>query len=119
MKPLRDRFEAELRTLAPEIVIFGAQSERLPNTSNFAIPGLGAETVLIALDLDGIAVSSGAACSSGKVTASHVLTAMGVEESLARCGIRVSFGWRNHDSDADALIESLRKLLARRAALAA
>lgn len=119
LKTLRDRFETELKQLAPEAVIFGAASERLPNTCNFAIPELSSESVLIALDLDGIAVSSGAACSSGKVKPSHVLAAMGVEESLARCGIRVSFGWQNRDEDIAPIIDSLRRLLARRAALAA
>jgi cysteine desulfurase len=74
---------------------------------------------LIALDLDGVAVSSGAACSSGKVRPSHVLAAMGVPEHLARCAIRVSFGWTNQQSDVDAALESLQRLLARRAALAA
>lgn len=116
---LRDRFETRLKALAPDAVIFGAAAGRLPNTTNFAIPGLLSETALIALDLDGIAVSTGAACSSGKVKPSHVLAAMGVGESLARCGIRVSFGWNNSERDADAAIASLEKLLARRAALAA
>ena len=118
-KTLRKHFEVELKQLAPDAVIFSEQAERLPNTCNFAIPGLGSETALIALDLDGIAVSSGSACSSGKVKPSHVLRAMGVPDDLARCGIRVSFGWQNRETDIDALIESLRRLLARRAALAA
>jgi len=115
----RDRFEAALKALAPQVVIFGAGAERLPNTCNFAIPGLAAETALIALDLDGVAVSSGSACSSGKVKPSHVLAAMGVTEDMARSGLRVSFGWSSGDEDVDAAIASLRKLLARRAALAA
>ena len=119
LRALRDRFEAKLAQAAPESIIFGAGAERLANTSNFAIPGLAAETLLIALDLDGVAVSSGSACSSGKVKPSHVLAAMGVDESLARCGIRVSFGWTNSDSDVDAAIDSLRRLIARRTALAA
>jgi cysteine desulfurase len=119
MRALRDRFEAELAHLAPELTVFGASVERLANTSNFAIPGLAAETALIALDLDGVAVSSGSACSSGKVKPSHVLGAMGVNEALARCGIRVSFGWTNSESDVDAAIQSLRRLIARRTALAA
>jgi cysteine desulfurase len=119
VRALRDRFEAELARAVPELIIFGAGIERLPNTSNFAIPGLAAETALIALDLDGVAVSSGSACSSGKVKPSHVLAAMGVDEALARCGIRVSFGWTNSDSDVDAAIQSLRRLIARRTALAA
>ncbi|HXJ00057.1 MAG TPA: cysteine desulfurase family protein [Micropepsaceae bacterium] len=119
IQTLRDRFETELKRLAPDVVIFGADVRRLPNTSNFAIPGVAAETALIALDLDGVAVSSGAACSSGKVKLSHVLLAMGVDEALARGGLRVSFGWTNHDADVDAIITSLRRLIARRAALAA
>ncbi len=116
---LRDSFETELKKLAPEAVIFGEAVERLPNTSNFAIPGLASETAVIALDLDHVAVSSGAACSSGKVKPSHVLAAMGVPEALARCGIRVSFGWSSRESDVDAIIGSLRRLLARRTARAA
>lgn len=119
IRALRDRFETELRNLAPEAVFFGANAERLPNTSNFAIPGLTAETALIALDLDGVAVSSGAACSSGKVKVSHVLNAMGVDENLARGGLRVSFGWNSREDDVDAAIVSLRSLIARRSALAA
>jgi cysteine desulfurase len=116
---LREYFEQELKERAPEAVIFGKTAERLPNTSNFAIPGLAAETALMALDLDGVAVSSGSACSSGKVKPSHVLAAMGVDESLARCGLRVSFGWSNGENDADAAIASLARLIARRAAMAA
>lgn len=116
---LRDRFEAELLLFAPDTVIFGRPALRLPNTSNFAIPGLLAETALIALDLDGVAVSSGSACSSGKVRPSHVLAAMGVDEGLARGGLRVSFGWSSSEEDVDAAIASLRRLIARRAARAA
>jgi cysteine desulfurase len=116
---LRDRFEAELLSLAPDAVIFCVRVPRLPNTSNFAIPGLSAETALIALDLDGVAVSSGSACSSGKVRPSHVLAAMGVDEALARSALRVSFGWTSRAEDVDAAIASLRRLIARRAALAA
>lgn len=119
LNSLRESFETRLKALAPDVVIFGAAAERLPNTTNFAIPGLLSETALIALDLDGIAVSTGAACSSGKVKSSHVLAAMGVAESLARCGVRVSFGWTNNERDSDAAIASLGRLLARRAALAA
>ena len=119
LRSLRERFETRLKVLAPDVVIFGAAAERLTNTTNFAIPGLLSEAALIALDLDGIAVSTGAACSSGKVKPSHVLAAMGVQESLARCGVRVSFGWTNSERDADAAITSLGRLLSRRAAIAA
>ena len=119
MRALRHRFEMELTRLVPDAVIFGANAMRLPNTSNFAIPGLAAETALIALDLDGVAVSSGSACSSGKVKPSHVLAAMGVDEDLARGSLRVSFGWTSREDDVDAAIAALRNLVARRAALAA
>jgi cysteine desulfurase len=116
---LRDRFEAELSRVTPEAVIFGVGTQRIANTSNFSIPNLAAETALIALDLDGVAVSSGSAGSSGKVKPSHVLAAMGVDQSLARCGIRVSFGWTSREEDVDLVISSLRRLIDRRAVLAA
>jgi len=74
---------------------------------------LTAEIALMALDLDGICVSSGAACSSGKVGASPVLTAMGVADNLADCALRVSFGWNSQEADVDALLASLEKLIAR------
>jgi cysteine desulfurase len=110
---LRDRFEPELMHRWPQTVVFGAKAPRLGNTSNFAIPGITAETALMALDLDGICVSSGAACSSGKVRASHVLTAMGVADDLASGAMRVSFGWNSKESDADAMLASLDKLVSR------
>src|SRR5262249_56178061 len=75
---LRERLEAGLREIAAETVIFGAAAERVPNTTLFAVPGQKAETALIGLDLAGIAASSGSACSSGKVTASHLLKALRV-----------------------------------------
>ena len=81
---LRDRLEAKLKAELPPTVIFGAAADRLPNTTLFTVPGLKAETAVIAFDLEGVAVSSGAACSSGKVKASHVLAAMGVPPALAQ-----------------------------------
>ncbi len=116
---LRNRFEAELKRIAPEAVVFGENAVRLPNTSNFAIPGLAAETALIALDLEGVAVSSGSACSSGKVKPSHVLIAMGADEALARSGLRISLGWTSREEDVDAAIAALRTLMARRSGLRA
>ncbi|HUB84198.1 MAG TPA: cysteine desulfurase family protein, partial [Rhizomicrobium sp.] len=89
---MRRAFEETLRFMEPNVVVFGSQELRQKNVSCFAIPQLQAEGTLMALDLDGICVSSGAACSSGKVSPSHVLEAMGVDESLARCALRVSFG---------------------------
>ena len=107
---LRDHFEIGLKAAAPEAVIFGARAERLCSTSAFAIPGLTAETALIGLDLDGVMMSSGSTCSSGKVTVSHVLAAMGVEEKLAACALRASFGWSSTMEDVTAAIASLVKL---------
>src|SRR5215470_9073077 len=92
MRGLRDRLEAGLRAGTPEVTIFGADAERLPNTTLFTVPGLKAETAVILFDLEGVAVSSGAACSSGKVQSSHVLGAMGVSPALARGAVRVSLG---------------------------
>lgn len=90
---LRDALEAGLKAATPQVVIFGAATARLPNTTLFAVPSIKAETAIIAFDLEGVAVSSGSACSSGKVQASHVLAAMGVSPELARGAVRVSLGW--------------------------
>lgn len=116
---LRDRFEAELRRIAPDTVFFARAVARLPNTSNFALPSLSAETALMALDLDGVMLSSGSACSSGKVKPSHVLRAMGVAETLAQSALRVSFGWNSTDADVDIAISSISDLLSRVKARAA
>ena len=110
---LRDALEAQIRRVAPDAVIFGKAVARLPNTTAFAVPGLKAETALIALDLDGIAVSSGSACSSGKVRRSHVLEAMGVAPSLAEGAIRVSLGWNSTDADVSAFVSGFEKLMER------
>lgn len=104
---LRDAFEEGLAARFADAVIFGQDAERLPNTSAFAIPGIAAETLLMALDLSGIAVSSGSACSSGKVKASHVLEAMGVEPQVASCAIRVSLGHGSAAADTERLLEAL------------
>jgi cysteine desulfurase len=107
---LRDRLEAGLRAITPGVVIFGESVERLPNTTLFTHPGLRAETAVIGFDLAGVAVSSGAACSSGKVQASHVLAAMGVEPSLAQGAIRVSTGYSTKDADLDRFLSAWTKL---------
>ncbi|MFP4004508.1 MAG: cysteine desulfurase family protein [Alphaproteobacteria bacterium] len=99
MQNLRDRLEARMAEAVPEVAFFGRGAPRLPNTICAAVPGVSAETLVMALDLEGVAVSSGAACSSGKVTPSHVLAAMGVEETLTRAAIRVSLGWASREED--------------------
>ncbi len=110
MTALCGKLEAGLKGATPELVIFGDQAARLPNTTLFALPGAKAETAVIALDLEGFAVSSGAACSSGKVQSSHVLEAMGVSRELARGGVRVSLGWTNTESDIDRFIDAWIKV---------
>jgi cysteine desulfurase len=110
MAALRDRLEAGLKAASPAVVIFGAECERLPNTTLFAVPGAKAETAVIALDLEGVAVSAGAACSSGKVQPSHVLSAMGVPPHLAGAGVRVSLGPSTTESEIDRFIEAWIKV---------
>jgi cysteine desulfurase len=112
---IRDGFEKALKAAIPGTVVFGERSQRLSNTSNVAIPGLTGENIVIALDLDGVLVSSGSSCSSGKITPSHVLSAMGVDENLAGASLRVSFGWNSTKEDADAVVASLLRLTARKA----
>jgi cysteine desulfurase len=112
---LRDELESRLEGA----MIFGKGTDRLPNTTYFAMPGLSAETLLMNFDLEGIAVSSGSACSSGKVTKSHVLTAMGVSPELARGAIRISLGWNTTHENIEHFISVWRKLLARHQAKAA
>jgi cysteine desulfurase len=110
---LRERLETGLRELAPTTVIFGAGGERLPNTTLFAVPGLKAETALIALDLDGVSVSSGSACSSGKVAPSQVLAAMGVAPDLAGGAIRVSLGWETRENEVERFLIAWSKVVSR------
>jgi cysteine desulfurase len=106
---LRDRLEKGLRQ-TPGVLIFSDDVPRLPNTTLFTVPGLKAETAVIGFDLAGIAVSSGSACSSGKVQASHVLGAMGLGRGLAQGAVRLSLGWSSADADVDRCLEAWRKL---------
>ena len=118
LKALRDRIEAAILAITPSAVVIGAEAERLPNTTNASLPGASAETLVIALDLAGVAVSAGAACSSGKVGASHVLEAMGLEPALVRAAIRVSLGWASTECDVAAFAQAWAHVTARRRAVA-
>ncbi len=115
---LRDGLERRLGALAPEVKVYGADAPRLPNTSCFGLPGMAAETQVMALDLAGVAVSAGSACSSGKVTPSHVLRAMGAGEAEAGTAIRVSLGWRSEAAHIDRFIEAWGALYSRNAGAA-
>jgi cysteine desulfurase len=106
---LRDRLEQGL-AVTVGLTIFAQDIPRLPNTTLFTTPGLKAETALIGFDLAGLAVSSGSACSSGKVQPSHVLIAMGVPPDQAKGAIRLSLGWTSTDADVDCTLEAWRKL---------
>jgi len=106
MQKLRSKFEAGLRAVTPELVIFSSDVPRVPNTTLFAAPGMKAETAVIAFDLEGMAVSSGSACSSGKVHASPVLTAMGVKPEVAQGAVRLSLGWDTTEAEIQYLLEA-------------
>ena len=115
MIQLRDEFESRLNLLSPDAAILSQGVLRLPNTTCFAISDLAAERALIAFDLDGVAVSSGSACSSGKVKASHVLTAMGQPDWVKAGAIRVSIGPTTTFDDLERCLNSLARQLQRRA----
>lgn len=108
---LTRQVEDGLKAMAPDVVIFGAEAERVGNVVNFAVPGIGNATAMMALDLMGLSISSGSACSSGKVGASHVLAAMGVDKALAGGALRVSFGWNSTSEDATAFLAGFETFL--------
>src|SRR5215204_4050435 len=109
LESLRRRLETGLRH-TPGVIVFSEEAARLPNTTLFTVPGLRAETAVIGFDLAGIAVSSGSACSSGKVQPSHVLEAMGFGPDLAQGAVRLSLGWSTSETDIDSALEAWRKL---------
>ena len=112
---LRDAIEVGVKALAPEAMIAGASAPRLPNTTSLILPGVAAETQVIALDLAGVAVSAGAACSSGKVRQSHVLAAMGFGVDAA-CAIRVSLPWNAGAASAERFLDAWGAMRGRLAA---
>jgi cysteine desulfurase len=109
LEGLRDRLERGLRQ-SPGMIVFSDNVQRLPNTTLFTVPGLKAETAVIGFDLAGIAVSSGSACSSGKVQPSHVLEAMGFGADLAQGAVRLSLGWSTSGAEIHRCLEAWRKL---------
>lgn len=110
---LRDVLEEGVRALRPDAVVLSAGVPRLPNTSCIAVPGVKAETLVIGLDLAGIAVSAGSACSSGKVEASHVLAAMGASPEIARGAVRVSLGFDSGNTDIQGYLSAFGELVKR------
>ena len=110
---LRDDMEVALLAVQPQTEIFGKHADRLANTSCFALGGLNSETLVMALDLAGVAVSAGSACSSGKVSRSHVLAAMQAETHISRGVLRVSLGWQSNREDTEKLVDEWSKLAGR------
>jgi len=109
LRGLRDLLEVGLKQ-TPGMIVFSEAVPRLPNTTLFTVPGLKAETAVIGFDLAGIAVSSGSACSSGKVQPSHVLDAMGMGRELAQGAVRLSLGWSTSQADIEMTLKAWRKL---------
>lgn len=110
---LRDRLEAEVAKISPEAVFHARAVPRVSNTSMFSLPGALSETLLMAFDLEGVALSNGSACSSGTVRASHVLKAMDVADETAKSALRVSMGWATQESDIDRFLEVWSKIYGR------
>ena len=109
---LRDRMESRLRETEPDVVVFSERAERLPNTSCLTMPGVQSETQVMGLDLAGVAVSAGSACSSGKVEPSHVLRALGAADAVGGCAIRVSLGWATTEEETERFLGTWRALYA-------
>lgn len=113
MGRLRDRLEQGIISRIRGVAVNGDRDRRLPNTANLSFAGIVAESLLMALDLEGVAVSAGAACSSGTVRVSPVLAAMGVSPDLAKGAVRFSFGWGNSDEDVDRVLDLLPEIVER------
>lgn len=110
---LRDGMEQQIRQISNQAIIYGENAPRVGNTTNVGLPGVPAQTQMMALDLDGVAVSSGSACSSGAFKASHVLTAMGANDDAAKSALRISLGWATTQADIDRFLESWSKIVER------
>ena len=109
---LRDALETRALEIEPRLHVFSAKAPRLPNTSCLTMPGVQSETQVMALDLAGVAVSAGSACSSGKVEPSHVLRASSLPDAISGCAIRVSLGWATREADIEAFLVAWRALYA-------
>lgn len=105
--------EAGMRAMVPDLVVFGEKADRIGNVSNFAVPGLKNSVAMMGLDLLGLSVSSGSACSSGKVGPSHVLAAMGVAPELAECAMRLSLGWSSTADDVEGFLKGFGEVVGR------
>lgn len=112
---LRDDMEARIMALCPQAIICGRSAPRVGNTSSIALPGVPAQTQLMALDLAGVAVSSGSACSSGSFKPSHVLKAMGYDDAATGSALRISMGWATTAADIDRFLAAWGDMMRRTA----
>ena len=110
---LRDRLISGVRTRVPDVVLNGHPTDRLPNNASFCIPGTDGESLIVALDLEGFAVSSGSACTSGETEPSHVLLALGLDREVAKGSLRVTVGRSTTEADVDAFVRALEHVVAR------
>lgn len=116
LSALQKQLENGLKSITPDVIIHAENTPRLPNTTLFSLPGAKAESLLMALDLDGLALSNGSACSSGTVKASHVLQAMQTPVDIAKAALRISTGWNTQAGDIEAVLHSWQTLAARQKA---
>ncbi|TMG44050.1 MAG: cysteine desulfurase [Chloroflexi bacterium] len=110
---LRDRLISRVRTRVPDVVLNGHPTDRLPNNASFCVPGTDGESLIVALDLEGFAVSSGSACTSGETEPSHVLLALGLDREVAKGSLRVTVGRSTTEADVDAFVRALEHIVAR------
>ncbi len=113
LAPLRNKLETGLKDISSGIIIHGKDTPRVSNTCFFSLPGTKSQNLMMALDLEGIAVSNGSACSSGTVKASKILLAMGQNEEVANSALRISMGWATKDSDIDSFLSAWQKIIQR------
>jgi cysteine desulfurase len=113
MRSLQTRLESGFKKIADDLIVVGEKTNRVANTSNILLPGIPAETALMALDLEGVSVSSGSACSSGAFKPSHVLMAMGYDENDAKSALRFSYGWATTNADIDAALAAFETVMKR------
>lgn len=113
LQKLQHKLETGLMKIGESIIIHGINAERVPNTTMFSLPGASSETLMMALDLEGVAVSNGSACSSGTVKSSYVIKAMGHGDEIASSALRISTGWDTKETDIDRFLEAFTKIAAR------
>ena len=113
LSTLRDNMEKRMEGKISDILFNGKGAERLPGTSNISFPGVDGEALLFSMDMEGIAVSTGSACTTGEVEPSHVLIAMGISPNVAQSSIRFSMGWGTTEEDIDHVINVLPSIIGR------